>query len=47
MTMHNMMQTRPGRTQLCVSGTFLDHPLERNKGRMEGRLWPCNVSYRG
>jgi hypothetical protein len=43
--MHNMTQTRLGRIALRVSGTFLDRPLERNKGRMEGRLWPCNNVY--
>jgi hypothetical protein len=46
MTMHDMTQTKLGRTALHVSGTYLDRPLERNNGRMEGRLWPCKVYYR-
>ncbi|HEX6093149.1 MAG TPA: hypothetical protein VFZ07_07330, partial [Dongiaceae bacterium] len=31
-------QAKLGRAALRVSGSFLDRPLERNNGRVEGRL---------
>ena len=38
MTVHDMTQTKLGRTALHVSGTYLDDPLEGNNGGRECRL---------
>ena len=43
--MHEMTQTKLGRTARRVSGTFLSRQLETKEGRMEGHLRPRNVYF--
>ncbi len=46
MAMHDITQTRPGRTAPRVPTTALGRPLETSEGRMDGHLQPRNVCFR-